>query len=635
MKKIVLPLAVALILAAAGIYLLRRAPVAPQVTQWLPGGTIFLEEMPDIHRSKERWPRTALWQIIHEPDVQAFLERPLSKTPGRPEIDRRRAQERQIDPTHFFLAVTDWSGDGPPSVIAGFSYDGPKKNVDALLDEIRAAAREHLPPGQSNIETYGKGEIETFTTPNFSAGAAYRGKWFFISDDVALLKQVLDRFEGKQDPDNLAALPAFQNCMQHLPYSPDNIVFVRPSLLADKAASLMLMLNPVADSSSTTDQLKKIDAMAFGLKMDGELMRDAAFVIKQTQGGDAPLANDVLKLSTTNTLLAGGERFMGVQNVQLPDPRQDPSGVLQLIESDLKIFTDKGLGADQLRQAFGPETGFLLDWGQGAIVPTPLAMVDVNDQAEARKFLDTLTTIPLAAGVSFTRQDEGGISYYSLPASGYGLVSVQATLGFTGSQVIAGLSPDDVRQAASRLKSDDPTLAMTGTYEKAMELVDPPTLSFTYIDAKAIFDRTYGPLKTISGLASVAMGPQLSDYVDLSKLPDGDVISRHLSPIVASTLVKDGGVLSESAGPVTLSQATALGGFALGAAAVPLIEQEMKGQPVTIPGFPGFGPATGNPLQSPFANPSGPGISAPPPIAPPTWAPGASPPAASPSGGTP
>ena len=78
------------------------------------------------------------------------------------------------------------------------------------MDELRKEAQETWPAGKSDIEKYGSGEIETFTTPNFSAGLAYRGQWIFIATDTGLLKATLDRFEGQRDPNSLAELPAFK-----------------------------------------------------------------------------------------------------------------------------------------------------------------------------------------------------------------------------------------------------------------------------------------------------------------------------------------------------------------------------------------------------------------------------------------
>jgi len=631
MKRVVLPLVVVLILAGAGIYLQRHvAPHARQVATWLPGTTILFEDMPDIHRTADRWPETALAQIIDEPEVQAFLERPLREIPRRADVNQWMEQVRRIDPLHFFLAMTDWSGPAPNAIV-GLYFSGSHEDVDGLVDKLRKLAQETWPEGKSDIENYAGGEIETFTTPNFSAGLAYRGQWLFIATDTAALKAMLDRYEGQKDPNSLAELPAFKASLQHLPPAPDNIFFLRPALLADKAATLALMLNPTADVHSG-DSLKQIDSVSMALKLDGEVMRDAAYVVKAEPGVQPPLAKDALKLSTPDTIVALANRVQQIGDAQMPDPKADPTGILQLLASYVKIFADQGLGARQLGQAFGPESGFVLDWPAGALNPTPLVMMDVREPALARKFLDTMATLPLAAGVDFTHQDDGGIALYSLPPMGMGLFSLQVTLGLTGKCVIGALNVDAVKQAAKRWDSHNTGLESTEAYKKAAVLVEQPTASFTYVDSKAVFDRVYGLFR---GIASMGFVPHLSDYVDIGKLPQAETISRHLSPVVASSAVTDGGLLMESAGPVTATQAGVVTLIGVGAAAFPFVEQQIKGQNVAIPGLPGLTPKGTGPNQNSFTTPWTQGGSVNPPSPAPSPEPSMPAPAASPSGGSP
>jgi hypothetical protein len=628
MKRVVLPLVGLLILAGAGIYLLRHLARGPQVATWLPGTTILFADMPDIHRTKERWPRTELAQIINEPEVQAFLARPMGRIPHREALDRWMDDERRIDPEHFFLAVTDWNESAAPSVVAGVSFGGSRQEMDGLVDKLRRKAQETWPEGKSDIEKYGTGEIETFTTASFSAGLAYRGRWLFMATDTAALKAALDRYDGQKDPNSLAELPAFTRSLREMPGSADGFFFARPGQLADKADSLALMVNPTADVHAA-DSLKEIESVSLGLKLDGAVMRDVTYVAKPEPGGETPLAKDALKLSSTDTMVAVSNRAQIIGDAQMPDPKADPTGVLQLMASYVKIFAGKGLGEQQLEQAFGPESGFVVDWPPGAIIPMPLAMLDVRDAALARKFLDTLATLPIAAGVDFTHEDADGISFYSLPPIGAGLFPLQVTVGLTGKCLIGALSVDAVKEAARRWDNPGTGLDAVEGYKKAAGLVEEPTKSFTYVDTKGIFEKIYGLL------GWVGLMPHVSEYVDIGKLPAAETISRHLSPIVASGSVKDGGLLVESAGPVTTTQAAVATVITAAAVAVPLVKEEIKGQDVPIPGLFGLGGKGSNGVQNPFTTPWNQGSSAGPTAPMPQPTPGAGGASASPSGGTP
>ncbi len=583
MKKYILPLAVVLILAGAALYFRRHgAAQVRQAAAWVPAGTVIFADLPDLHRSSERWPDTALAQIIAEPEVKALIEKPAGKLPKHDDLDKLTAQLRGIDPTRCFLAVTELSGTSAPKVVAGISYAGNKADLDSLVAELRMAAQKKWPQAKSDIENYGNGEIETFSGPGVSAALAYRGQWLFAADDEALLKETLDRYDGKPGPETLAGNPAFKTSVSHMPSSPDGLVFVRVGQLADRLSAYIMMLSPTSDPNAF-DALKKIDAITFVSKMDGELMRDAFFEMTAQPGESTPLTRDVLRLSSTGTIIAIDQRVASLKEARMPDPKSDPSGVIGLIDSDLKIFTDQGLGIDAFQKAFGPESGFVMDWPQGTMIPTPLLMLDVRDVAQARKFLDTLAAIPLAAGVSFTKQDAGGITLYSLPRSGIGFFPLQVTLGLTGKCVIGSLSADAVKEAAKKWDATGGTLANADAFKTASGLVRTPTRSMTYIDTRAIFERLYGLFR---GVASMGFVPHLADYIDVSKLPADETIGRHLSPIVASGSVVDGGVLVESAGPVTWFQAMMGVGMGAGAALVPLIEMQIKGQSVPFPGMP-------------------------------------------------
>ena len=56
-------------------------------------------------------------------------------------------------------------------------------------------------------------------------------------------------------------------------------------------------------------------------------------------------------------------------------------------------------------------------------------------------------------------------------------------------------------------------------------------------------------------LMGAAFMPAMNNYIDVSKLPSPEVITKHLSPIVSSQRYERDGYMAESVGPVTLNQA--------------------------------------------------------------------------------
>ncbi|HAK07368.1 MAG TPA: hypothetical protein DCO65_08925, partial [Spartobacteria bacterium] len=97
----------------------------------------------------------------------------------------------------------------------------------------------------------------------------------------------------------------------------------------------------------------------------------------------------------------------------------------------------------------------------------------------------------------------------------------------------------------------------------AVRSVPAPTNFFTYVDVALLYGRLDTTLRPML-IMSAAFIPAIGDYVDVSKLPAPEIVTRHLSPIVSSQRYDRDGYVAESVGPITLNQATV--GFGLAAA---------------------------------------------------------------------
>jgi hypothetical protein len=84
--------------------------------------------------------------------------------------------------------------------------------------------------------------------------------------------------------------------------------------------------------------------------------------------------------------------------------------------------------------------------------------------------------------------------------------------------------------------------------------VPPPTNAFVYVDTALLYTRLDAALRPML-LMSAAFMPAISDYVDVTKLPQPELVAKHLSPIVSSQRYDGEGYVTESVGPITLSEA--------------------------------------------------------------------------------
>src|SRR5207237_8184575 len=96
-------------------------------------------------------------------------------------------------------------------------------------------------------------------------------------------------------------------------------------------------------------------------------------------------------------------------------------------------------------------------------------------------------------------------------------------------------------------------LASSDSYKRAARSVPDPTNFFSYVDPGLLYSRLDATLRPMLFM-SAAFLPAINEYVDLSKLPEAEVITRHLSPIVSSQRYSGRGYVAESIGPITLNQ---------------------------------------------------------------------------------
>src|SRR6184192_2217456 len=183
MKRLVLLVVIAALAAVGILYGLRRAERTPHatVTALLPRGTILLGHVPDFNRTRSEWHQSDLYKLYHEPAVQDFLSKPLSKV-------------AQPDPKDAFLAVTSIE-DNNPHVAGGFHFRGSQSEAEKIVGKWRskivrnASVTESVQYEQHKIDIVG-------AAPN-QVATVYDGQWFFASNDLPELKAVLDRADQR------------------------------------------------------------------------------------------------------------------------------------------------------------------------------------------------------------------------------------------------------------------------------------------------------------------------------------------------------------------------------------------------------------------------------------------------------
>src|SRR5205807_7093260 len=131
-------------------------------------------------------------------------------------------------------------------------------------------------------------------------------------------------------------------------------------------------------------------------------------------------------------------------------------------------------------------------------------------------------------------------------------------------------------------------------FRNAAKLVAPPQQMFTYLDLGTLYSRLDATLRPILQM-SAAFLPSMTEHIDPAKLPPLEVVSRHLSPVVAAQSYTGNGYRSESVGTITIGQTVGV------AAAAWLGTTVLKNPAGAVLASPSATPST--PLSSPVPTP--------------------------------
>jgi len=550
MKRYALILILAVLVAVGILYALRRAaqtqPTA--VSSLLPRETIFVAHIPDFHQTRERWHHSDLYALYREPAVQEFLRKPLARLPKQ-EANRQTLQDiEQLDPKDAFVALTSVDNNNP-RFVGGFRFRGTQDRAEAIVGKWRTALVAKTPNAKREKSVYQQHEIETIAAAPFTLSTAYDGHWFFASSDVAELKALLDRADRRTSDrqDVLEAHESYRSALAHMPSSYDVFFYLQPKIFAEKLAALRTAVSkPVPPDQST--MVERMRAVCGATRFEDGKIRDVLFVGMPILEQNAKLERPSLALTTKETCFYLDTLLNIGQRIDAINQRPGLGGKAQQL---LQKISALGITAGDWKAAFGVELGSLADWPANSRWPSLLVVLPVKDTTKAEQMVEALTKLDEDA--IWARTEKDGVRYFSMqsPAS---LIAITPTIAFSSRILVAGLDQGSVEAAMKRPGSTGSDLSSSQTYKAAARAIPAPTNLFTYIDTGLLYTRLDATLRPML-LMSAAFMPAVNNYVDSTKLPPPEVVTKHLSPIVASQRYDRDGYVAESVGPVTLTQA--------------------------------------------------------------------------------
>ena len=533
MKKIFLLMALVAVLLFGGVLFFRTGGPS-DAAALAPAESILFVNIPNTPRSAIRWRDTALAKIGSEPEVKAFLEMPLKNLQSAPGSVEAQELLMGLKPATSFLSITK-DASNRANILLGFQFWGNKSDFDQAMERLRSQLPTAKPAEPR--ETHNGTAILESTHGDRALFSACAGRWGFLSTNLNELKAALDRVAEKGQ-NSLDRNPRFLKACNKLLTAPDLIVFIQPERAIDSLLAAGQALGAEAIPTHV-EQLKSIEAIGATLRLDGDLQRDAIFILRNNNTAAQNLTHEAINLTSSSTTL-----FLNfaLNLAALPAWVEAMSG-----ENAQTAMIAKPL-AEAAAASLAPECALLANWSEGKMSPTPLLSVPIKNGDRAREALSGV--IPLVPGG--TIQKTGSIDLYTIPTR-YGTLTLAQNDRF----LLAGTDAAFVTQAANSPAAeksllDSPSFApVLGIYESANE-------AFCYIDTVTAFERLYTSFVPVLRFGALMM-PAIGKTVDLNKLPKASTISRHLPPIVLSQKRTKDGTLIESSGPVSMSEFLLIG----------------------------------------------------------------------------
>jgi hypothetical protein len=547
MRRTVL-LVIAGAVAVFAIWYVRRISQetsSASVTALLPRETIFLAHVPDFNRTRDQFDHSDVCLLYREPAVQEFLRKPLTKLPKKAAASQTLREIEQLDPKNVFFALTSMANDSL-KVVMGFRFREDPNSAEKIITGWYSEALGN--PSDRETIDYQRRKIHISTFGLFSLATVYDRNWFFASNNLAEIKALLDRADGrvKNAKNKLDADESYRAAGAHMPSSYAASFYLQPKTISERLAALRAAIQ----SSGAPDErvlLEQVRSISGAMYFESGKIHDLLFVGMPKLEQDAALSRSSLALGTKETFFYLSMLLNVGQKI---DALNQAAGIGGAVQKFFQTFSDSGITADDWKASFGVELASLADWPSNTPLPSLILTLPVIDMVKASKIVEAVTHADKNA--IWTQTEKDSVRYFSMPSPAT-LVAITPTIALSNRILVAGFNPVSIEQAIQRDGSGSSELSNSQTYQAAAKLVPSPTNFFAYIDAALLYSRLDASLRPMLIMASAFM-PGMTDSVDLTRLPAAEVITKHLSPIVSSQRYDGDGYVAESVGPITLDQ---------------------------------------------------------------------------------
>ena len=571
MKKII---AVFLVLSAAVaavlIYVTLSQP-APRATDLLPESTLVFLNIPDFSKSRADFTKTELYALWQEPEVQAFLEKPLaalreaSANAGAPSdagsIGNLVFNAMQGEVFIAFTHVTILPSFNP-GLIVGADVRHKRIEVAAGLYKLESWLKRAYPQGSFQDKKYlGVTYSVWETQPGSPICHAFFNSLavFTLGEDT--MRDAIACYTGQVPPDfkRLAASAKFRNVEHHASSNHGFLAYLNVEELLGLVGPL-LALSP--QTSGLYQKLGRIQASGVSMSFVDRGVEDVAFVAYSIseRKPTPPTQRKTLALTSPDTRLysVGSVDLATTYEEGMQSLSQSGSAALMAtVEQFQQTLRTRGIHVrEDVLQRLGPELAAVASWRSGARTPDVAIVGEITDADKLRPALDGVMNALKESALGDdekTPWDETEIAGWKLRTIRIGAGVVAPTYTTTDQFFILASTPDYARELLAQANESKPTLATSTTYQQSMKRLPANGSSYGYADLRGLFEPLYSLAK--SGLSQIGT----NEFVDPGKLPRSETIAKHLFPFVSTTVSEPQQATATSFSPFGKSMAIVAG----------------------------------------------------------------------------
>jgi len=543
---------------------------APRAVDLLPESTLVFLDIPNFSQSHADFATTELYALWHEPEVQAFVRKPLkalreaSSNAGAPS-DSDSVAHLVLDAMQgeVFLALTHVTifPSFSPGLILGVNVGHKRIQAAAGIYELEKRLKQTYPNGSFQDKKYlGVKYTVWETQPGYLICHASFSSLVIFTFGEDTMRDAIACYTGQAPPDfkRLSTSAKFMNVEAHAAKDHEFLAYLNVDEVVNLVGPLMA-LSP--QTSGYYQKLQRIQASAVSMTFVDGGVEDVGFV---AYSSDAPkptpqTQRKTLSLTSPDTLLysVGSADLSSAYEEGMQGLSQSGSApVMSAVAQFEQALRTRGIHVRDALQQLGPELAIIGKWRTGARAPDFAVVSEVANVDQLRPAVDGIMNAlkESALGNDDTAPwDEAEAAGQKLRTVHVGANLVAPTYTVADKFFILASTPDYARELLTQAKESKPTLATSTTYQQYMKRLPSNGSSYGYADLRGLFEPLYGLAK--SGLSEIGS----NEFVDIAKLPQSETIAKHLFPFASVTVSEQQQVTSTSFSPVGKSMAALLG----------------------------------------------------------------------------